>query len=235
MPRLELKFTKNCRGVFRARQKISFEFDPPNPNPLIVVGENGCGKTTFVDAVRVHQCNNRDEPENPLDGRSLNYGLLGSGGSLDAATTLWTDFTDIFVLGSEFDNPQSHRNAYDASAYVHNHGYATQDFSHGQVSSYMFTHLFQTSLAVTQGGLLILDEADNGLDIPTQTVFFGGILKDLARRFSILCFTHSLVALRFCDEVFDFKEKRFVKSSEYERRALILPEKQAGNGGPENV
>jgi len=227
-PEIGLDFTGDVRHVFHAGDSLSFRF-ADRSKPLYVVGENAVGKSTFADLVRLLRCDNPNERRGVDGNASLEYSFLYSG--FNDKVKLRCGFSKVLHVSSTFDNPQSRSNSYDVGTYFDRMGYATHDKSHGQTTTVVFFSIVKKGILDVVGEgrtLLVLDEPEVGLDLPSQAVFFGGILNDLAldRNVAVLCFTHSAVALHFADEVFDFKTMKPVKADEYMRKSLVLPERE---------
>ena len=148
----------------------TFDFDKlPLLKSFTIVGENGCGKSTIMQAIR---------GSFPSTTESLyeadNVDLVKKGG-----VVIEHDYDKAFFLDSIKDNGLDFNNAYDAAALVLNGGYGKNRVSHGESSlQYMYSFLKRIESAIVPNKtLIVLDEVDKGLSLSNQAKFKNFVTK----------------------------------------------------------
>ncbi len=129
---------------------------------LVLVGNNGCGKTTLFDAIRGQ---NEDSKEKSLysSERKMNSLLF----------KIEHPYEKIFFLDAVKDNGTNFMNAFDAVNYIDSGGHAKGFLSHGQGTLNDLSRFYNkiADKIIPNKTLIVLDEVDNGLSLKNQTLF----------------------------------------------------------------
>lgn len=214
MSYIKIIFNEDVRKVFKKGEEICFDFkDKP---VILITGDNGCGKSTLVNSIRAHKCSNLDGQEKTLGSASLNYSDIEL--FLKPFTTINTDFKNIFYLSSEFDDPLSMNNSFDACAFINNGGFHTANLSKGQRLMKMFArHIQKYKEKFDEDTLIIFDEADTGYDLKNQIMFYKLLPKICElHKCKCLCITHCAIPLMLGTyNVYDLKNRMYINGKDY--------------------
>ena len=124
MPYINIHFKKDLRNVFSKDENVKFDFS--DKDTITLVGGNGSGKSTLINCIRNFKCDNFKKA---YASESLNrYDIHELGSFVD----IETDFEKIFVFSSEYDDPLSMNNTYDACALFDLGGFGANIVSKGQ-------------------------------------------------------------------------------------------------------
>lgn len=209
MSYINIKFNKDIRNVFKEGQEIKFNFS--DKDVILITGSNGCGKSTLINSLRSHICSNKDRQDKSLGSTNLLYSYLRQ--ELKPYTEVDTDFKNIFYLSSEFDDPLSMYNTFDACAFIDNGGWATSYISKGQRLLHQFaTYMKKYKDSFDENTLLIFDEIDTGYDLKNQITFYK-LLPKLCKKNNCkcICVTHCAVPFIYGDySVYDMNIHDFI-------------------------
>lgn len=174
---------------------------------VTIVGENGCGKSSLIHALRGHV----NEPNN----RSLHKSDYVK---LSKNVNIEHDYEKILFFDAIKDNGMDFMNAYDAVGLLESGGHAAQRMSHGQ-GALMYIHKFMSENEksfIPNKTLLVFDEIDNGLSL-SNLVKFNNFILNLKIKYNchVLIISHNPFFISQSIIVYDFNKRTFVSSDEY--------------------
>lgn len=174
---------------------------------LTIVGENGCGKSSLLQALRGHI----DEPNN----KSLHkydFQKLASNISIEH------DYEKIFFFDAVKDNGVDFMNAYDAVGLIDSGGFQAQNISHGQgAMMYMSRFLrLNSDKIIPDKTLVVFDEIDNGLSLGNLARFQNFIYGlNLNHKCDVLIISHNPFFISQSLIVYDFNKRKIVTADDY--------------------
>ena len=214
MSYISVKFNDNVREVFSKGEEIKFDFS--DRDVILITGSNGCGKSTFINSLRSHICSNKDRQNETLSTANLQYSQIRM--DLKPITEVDTDFKNIFYLSSEFDDPLSMYNTFDACAFIDNGGWHTSCISKGQRLLYQFVkYMKQYKESFDKNTLIVFDEIDTGYDLKNQILFYK-LLPKMCKAHGCKCIvvTHCAIPFIYMDyDTYDMSKREFVKGKDY--------------------
>lgn len=201
MSKLKITIKNSFRGLLL---EDVYEFNPTVYT--LVVGDNGCGKTSLFRALRGYQ---NDLEEKSLEKRDME--------KLAENIEVEHDFNKIFYYDAVNDNGSNFMNAYDASAYLNGGGFARQRKSNGE-GNFVQIGAFMDKMIpeLTENCLLIIDEMDTGFSLKNMGRMYSilGALK-LKYDLTMIVITHNPILMLDSDTVYDFVNKKEVDVKTY--------------------
>lgn len=199
---IQIKFNKDYR-CFKAGQMVNIDLKPLSITYL--VGPNGCGKSTITRMIRavkdsLHEQNKKDH--GGLTSSQLNFIKHDMVENAIEISGL-DDYTHIFALDSDIDNPLNFENCATASALISGGGLAAQRSSRGQGCTMQFvkfckkfTEIKDQCLENEQPfrPLVLIDEIDEGMDLRLQ-LFWNQLLENKFFPADIICISHSPICM----------------------------------------
>lgn len=199
------------------KQGQVFNLDFNQANPLIIVGPNGCGKSSLVNAIRGKLCSNKKTQSESLLRSDLK--------DLAEHISIEHSYEHIYHLSSQFDDPLNMNNTYDACVFMELGGFNASRISTGQISMMLLNKFcvdnFSAELTIPEKSLLILDEVDKGMDLKMQKRFTNMIHNlNKLRNADVLVITHTTLPMLYSDKVFDFESREFITPEEYCKKQI---------------
>lgn len=190
-----------------------YTFDFSDRFYYLIVGRNGCGKSSLLNSIRTTKCDNADTKLSDWDGKV---------GYVDIAkyknnVNIDTDFEKIFFLSSEFDDPLSLNNAASAQSFIANGGFAIRNKSNGEKSMQLLGRwINENEKGFNNKTLIVLDEIDKGFDIRYQSRLLH-LIGTLNEKHGVKCLviSHHSLPILLADKVYDFEDKCLTSSEFY--------------------
>lgn len=181
--------------------------DLPTFKRITIVGENGCGKSSILQALR----GSIKDKKNTSLYRSDFISLADN-------VTIEHDYETIIFFDGVKDNGSDLMNGYDAVNYLEMGGMAAQRLSHGQ-GTLMYLNKFLSenkSKFIPDKTLLVFDEIDNGFSLGNQTKF-NNFISNLAHvsRCNVLIVSHNPFFIKQSLIVYNFNKRDFDLSDDY--------------------
>lgn len=200
---VDIKFKSDFRKVFQKDEHINLELK--SGEVLTLVGNNGSGKSTMIDLIRAHKCDNNNS-------MSLNESNLKD---IKEVVDFDTDFEKIYIVAPMgHDDPMSMMNTYDAVAYIELGGWTASRVSNGQrhtIAMANFVKKYKTEF--DEKTLIIFDEVDTGFDLKSQALH-AKLLGLMAAKSgaAIVNVTHSMLVMKRSEKVWSMDDRNYVNN-----------------------
>ena len=183
---MEGKITIKAKDDFRSFKKdyeVIFDFNETNVNFLM--GKNGCGKSTIIQAIRGTLNSNEDKDKRWAARRNCKDILEHFDVNIEG-------FTNVYHLDIDgLDDNLSMFNASSATDLIDLGGWGMDRLSQGERTLIMITRLRQM-VKDSEDTAIIFDELDNHLDFDFRVKFVGWINKMFPQSKKIII-THDLL------------------------------------------
>jgi energy-coupling factor transport system ATP-binding protein len=200
----------------------TFEFDIDKEKVFTIVGDNGCGKTSLLSAIR-----------GSFEDSALNkYNLYERDmKKLSQHIVIDHEYENVLCYDNVGDNGNSMSNAYDAMAYVQSGGFAKRNSSHGEGTQNDLMRIAELVAKRNVRGtktLLVFDEIDTGLSLKNQLLFKKYIAEFKKAGFHVLIVTHNPFWIFDQKVVFDLESNKLVSGKNYffQQTGLTLTKKK---------
>lgn len=155
MFKIEITSKEDFRS-FTKGYKVTFDFN--DTNTIYLMGENGCGKSTILQALR-GALNNNPDADTKWNAKSVCSSLA------DKFDIDVKGFNKIYHLDVDgLDDMHSMFNSASCVDFVQNGGYCTQSYSAGEKTLYQLAKMREHIVQDNDDVLLVFDEVDNHLD-----------------------------------------------------------------------
>lgn len=200
---LKITVKKTFRGL---NQGDIYDFK--DDYPIIVVGDNGCGKSSLFHALRGIK---NDSPNNDSL-YSSKYKELSDNIEVEH------NYEKIFFYDSIKDDGRDFMVGYDAATYYNSGAFHTKDKSHGESSIINFGVFLEKikDKIIPYKSLLVLDEIDKGFSLSLM-VRFNDMLFNIQHKYKVhvIAVTHNPFAMTQNIIVYNFKTRDFELADKY--------------------
>lgn len=183
----------DCKRIFKKGQRFA-----PKKGLTVMVGENGCGKSTLIKEFSEHNggFSNGEKSKRDTCGKDVDILLL--------------DFEKLnkTIKSNPFGNSEAFKKAFLGNI-------TRSEESHGERVMDVLRLAFDER--VLEYKLLILDEPEQGMSLGNQYMYLK-LFQKLSEKIDIILVTHSKVMIENVSEVFDVETMSYVPSKEYFER-----------------
>lgn len=173
---------KNYRS-FSEGYTVTLDYN--DENTIYLMGRNGCGKSTLIQAIRGKNNSNKDAIKK-WNAKNVCYDIL------DSFNVEIDGFDKIYHLDVDgLDNATSMWNSADVSGFIDFGGWETRSLSAGEKSIVMFSKL-KVDIEDGENTLIVFDELDGHLDTE-MTLKFPKLLNKLFPNSKKLIVTHNIL------------------------------------------
>lgn len=202
---MKIKVIESFRNL-----KAGFEYDFTYLDAIgyiCIVGDNGCGKSTILHALRGYKNDMKSDSLYESDFKKLASNI-----------EVEHDFEKIFYFDNVKDKGSDIMVGYDAINYLNSGGFYTKDKSHGE-SSLTYLDIFLTKIKpkiVENKTLIVLDEIDNGFSIKNMSRFIN-IIRHLTEtlKCKVLVISHNPFFIQSSIIVYDISKRDYVTASSF--------------------
>ncbi len=202
---MKIKVIKDFRNL-----KEGFEYDfslLKSINYICLVGDNGCGKSSILHALRGYKNDIPTDSLHETDFKKLKDNI-----------EVEHDYEKIFYFDNIKDNGSDLMVSYDAINFLESGGFYTKAKSHGE-SSLIYLDIFLNKIKnkIVEGKtLLVLDEIDNGFSIKNMSRFINIIeYLTLKQKCDVLVISHNPFFIQSSIFVYDVSKRTIVYSADF--------------------
>lgn len=179
---IKVKTNRDFRS-FKKDYEVTFDYT--ETDTIFLMGINGCGKSTIIQAIRGELNSNKDAKSK--------WGARDDCKFINEMFDVNIEgFDKIYHLDVDgLDNAYSMYNACDASAFVENGGWGMQHFSSGE-KNVLYLARLRKDVIDDENSLIIFDEMDNHLDF-SMRIKFSDWLNKIFPKSKKLIITHDIL------------------------------------------
>ena len=203
---MTVTINKDFRGLVSGTE-YEFKFNNSAIKSVCVVGDNGCGKSSLLNAIVGNYADNSWSIVTDNKRQLKSYITISD-----------HNFEIVFGFDAAMEAGSNLATSYDASAYIDNAGFYADRKSHGEGELIYIDNFFRKikDKIIPDRTLICLDEFDKGFSLGNQVKAIN-FIHTLVYKYkcSVLFTTHNPFLMMDEVVVYDFQTRKYILSDEY--------------------